>query len=89
MKISQFTTENPSMGDTRTYEDFSRFLGTKPHRLGVLTRLYPDLTASYLTESLRNIFYQDTKASSKYQSINSLYFEWEVQPQCATIIVIC
>ena len=41
--------------------------------------MYDDLTASYLTESLRNVFYQDAKGSgNKYQSINSLMFEWEI-----------
>ena len=67
------------MGDTRTYEDFYKFLGTKPYKLGVVSRLYPELTASYLTESLRNIFYQDRKSGNKYQSIDSMYFEWEVE----------
>ena len=70
------------MGDTRTYEDFYKFLGTKPYKLGVVSRLYPELTASYLTESLRNIFYQNAKSSNKYQSIDSLYFEWEVIQNC-------
>ena len=79
MLVAQFTTVRPSMGQTRTYEDFYKFLGSKPHKLGVVSRLYPHLTASYLTESLRNIFYQDTKSNNKYQSIDSLYFEWEVE----------
>lgn len=65
--------------DTRTYEDFYKFLGTKPHKLGVVSRLYPELTATYLTESLRNIFYQDRKSGNRYQSIDSMYFEWEVE----------
>lgn len=63
--------------DTRTFEDFYKFLGTRPYKLGVVSRLYPELTASYLTESLRNIFYQGRKSGNKYQSIDSLYFEWE------------
>lgn len=50
---------------------------TRPYKLGVVSRLYPELTASYLTESLRNIFYQGRKSGNKYQSIDSLYFEWE------------
>lgn len=79
MLIAQFTTNRPTMGDTRTYEDFYKFLGSKPHKLGVVSRLYPHLTASYLTESLRNIFYQSSKSSNKYQSIDSLYFEWECE----------
>lgn len=79
MIVANFVTNRPTMGDTRTYEDFYKFLGTKPTRLGVVSRLYPELTASYLTESLRNIFYMDSKSGSKYRSIDSLYFEWEVE----------
>lgn len=79
MQIISFQTNRPTMSETRTYEDFSKFLGTKPERLGIVSRLYEDLTASYLTESLRNIFYQDSKSSNKYQSIDAMYFEWEVE----------
>lgn len=73
MIVANFTTVRPTMGETRTYEDFYKFLGTKPTKLGVVSRLYPELTASYLTESLRNIFYQDVKSGNKYQSIDSMY----------------
>jgi hypothetical protein len=79
MRIASFTSNIPTMGDTRTYEDFYKYLGTKPERLGVVSRLYPNLTATYLTESLKNIFYQDQKSKSKYQSIDSMRFEWEVE----------
>ena len=79
MIVANFTTNRANMGDTRTYEDFYKFLGTRPARLGIMSRLYPNLTASYLTESLRNIFYQDSKAGNKYKSIDSMYFEWEVE----------
>lgn len=65
--------------DTRTYEDFSKFLGERPHRLGVVSRLYPELTATFLTESLRNIYYGDSKKSNNFQSIDSTYFEWEIE----------
>jgi hypothetical protein len=66
MQIVSFTSVHPNMGETRTYEDFSKFLGTKPERLGIVSRLYEDLTAAYMTESLRNIFYQDAKSGNKY-----------------------
>lgn len=79
MIVANFITKRPTMGETRTYEDFYKFLGTKPTRLGIVSRLYPELTASYLTESLRNIFYRDSKSSDKYRSIDSMYFEWEVE----------
>jgi hypothetical protein len=78
MIVAKFITENPNMGNTRTYEDFYGMLGTKPHRLGVVTRLYPWMTASYLTESLRNIVYRDAKPKDRYTPIDSLLFEWEI-----------
>lgn len=64
MLVASFVTNRPTMGDTRTYEDFSKFLGERPHRLGVVSRLYPELTATFLTEALRNIFYGDTKKAT-------------------------
>jgi hypothetical protein len=79
MIVANFVTNRPTMGETRTYEDFYKFLGAKPTRLGVVSRLYPELTASYLTESLRNIFYMDSKSNNKYRNIDSMYFEWEVE----------
>jgi hypothetical protein len=80
MKIASFTSNIPTMGDTRTYENFFKYLGEKPARLGVVSRMYSDLTASFLTESLRNIFYQDLKGSkNKYQSLNALQYDWEIE----------
>lgn len=78
MIVAKFITERATMGETRTYEDFYKFLGTKPHRLGVVTRLYPWLTASYLTESLQNIVYREAKPKDRYTAIDSLLFEWEI-----------
>lgn len=79
MLVASFVTNRPTMSDTRTYEDFSKFLGERPHRLGVVSRLYPELTATFLTESLRNIFYGDDKKAKGFQNIDSTYFEWEVE----------
>ena len=77
MLIAKFTTVKPEMAHSRTYEDFYKFLGAKPARLGIVSRMYPWLTASFLTEGLMNIFYNE-KSPSKFQSINSLMFEWEI-----------
>jgi hypothetical protein len=42
--------------------------------------MYPELTASFLTESLKNIFYQDAKGSgNKYQSLNAFQYEFEIE----------
>ena len=79
MVIAEFTSNHSTMGSTRTYEDFSKWLGTKPHRLGLISSLYSDNTITYITEALQNIFYNGTKANNKYQSINSMYFEWETK----------
>ena len=78
MIVANFVSNRPTMSETKTYEDFYKFLGTRPTRLGVVARLYPELTASYLTEFLRNIFYMGNKAE-KFKSIDSMYFEWDVE----------
>lgn len=67
--------------ETRTYEDFYKFLGTRPERLGIVSRMYPELTAGYLTEALRNVFYRDLKKADKFQSVDSFTYEWEVNFQ--------
>ena len=42
--------------------------------------MYDDLTASFLTESLKNVFYQDVKGSgNKYQSLNALQYDWQIE----------
>lgn len=64
--------------DTKTYEDWSKYLGAKPHRMGVIARMYPNNTLNFLTDGLRNIFYNDEKAS-KYQLSDSLVFEWQIE----------
>jgi hypothetical protein len=67
------------MSETHTYEDFYKFLGTKPHMLGIVSRMNTDLTADYLTRSLANIFYNDEKKGNKFQNIDSMYWEWEIE----------
>lgn len=42
--------------------------------------MYKNLTASYLTEALKNVFYQDAKGSgNKYQSVNALQYDWSIE----------
>jgi len=78
MKIVDITTRRPQMSETRTYEEFTKFLGEKPHRLGVMAQMYTDLTASYLTEALMNIYSKDSK-KDKFSQVNSRLFEWDVE----------
>lgn len=63
---------------TKTYEDWSKYLGARPKRLGVVARMYADNTLSYLTDGLRNIFYKDEKENT-FQISNSLLFEWQTE----------
>lgn len=78
MLVAKITSKIPTMGQTKTYEDWSTYLGVKPHRFGVVARMYPQNTLNFITDGLRNIFYNDAKAS-KYQTLNTLMFEWELE----------
>jgi hypothetical protein len=78
MIVASYVTNKANMSETKTYEDFYKFLGAKPHRLGIMSRMYPYLTASFITESLRNIFYMDNKKEA-YKSLEAPYFEWDIE----------
>lgn len=74
-------TQKPEMWATRTYEDFSKFIGASPKRLGILSRMEPynQMTASYLTEGFGNVVTNKESAGSKYQKIDALSFSWEIE----------
>ena len=78
MLVANFTSRIPTMGQTKTYEDWSKYLGSKPHRIGVVARMYTDNTLNLITDGLRNIFYKDEKAD-QFQLSSSLLFEWIVE----------
>lgn len=78
MLITQFTTIKPELAHSRTYEDFSKFLGDKPKRLGLVDQMYPQFTASFLTEGMGNVIYNKKSSGNSFQKINALSFEWEV-----------
>lgn len=81
MKIYNFTTVRARMGDTKTYEEFHKFLGSKSHRLGVVSKMYPHLTATYLTEALLNIHTNGTNKTNRYQTVNAFSYEWTLDTQ--------
>ena len=78
MLVANFTSRIPTMGQTKTYEDWSKYLESKPHRIGVVARMYTDNTLNFITDGLRNIFYKDEKAD-QFQLSSSLLFEWIVE----------
>ena len=61
--------------DTRTYEDFMKFLGAKPQRLGIVSVLYDQYTASHLTEALLNTYSLEKGKKNAFQSIDSFVVE--------------
>lgn len=63
--------------DTKTYEDWSKYLGTRPYRLGVVARMYPDNTLNFIMDGLRNVYYKDEKVD-QFQLTTSMLFEWQV-----------
>ena len=77
-RISGFSTTRPNMADTRTYEDFMKFLGANPARLGIVSTLYDQYTATHLTEALMNTYTME-KGKKGFQSINSFLIEWDLQ----------
>ena len=81
MRISGFTTQRPNMPSTRTYEDFSNFLGKKPSRLGIVSVLYDQYTATHLTEALMNTVTREKKKLDSFTSQNSFLIEWDLKVQ--------
>lgn len=79
MLIASYVNGHAGMGDTRTYQDYFQYVGARPERLGVMSRMYTDLTASFLTESLRNTFYMNKESKEKFRSINAMRYEWNVE----------
>ena len=51
----------------------------RAENLGILAKLYPKHTASYFTEAFGNVMYNKSNSGSKYQSLNSMEFTWEVE----------
>ena len=78
MRISGFSTTRPNMPTTRTYGDFMKFLGANPARLGIVSTLYDQYTATHLTEALMNTYTME-KGKKGFQSINSFLIEWDLQ----------
>jgi hypothetical protein len=64
--------------NTKTYEDWSKYLGSKPNRLGVVARMYTDNTLNFITDGLRNVYYKNSDVD-KFQLSNSLLIEWDVE----------
>lgn len=77
MIVASYVNLKPELAHSRTYEDFYKLLGTRPKMMGVMARMYTQNTATFLTEGLMNIYYNQ-KTANKFQPINSLSIEWDI-----------
>lgn len=66
------------MPRTRLYEDFHKFLGENPARLGIVSTLYDQYTATHLTEALMNTYTRDANKKKGFESVNSFLIEWNL-----------
>ena len=78
MRITSFSTSHSQMGSTRTYEDFHKWLGEKPERLGIVSNLYKQYTATSLTEALMNVYSDDMNKPNRFRPSNSFMLEWDI-----------
>lgn len=77
MFVANYITNKANVSESRTYHDFSQFLGQAKHKAGLAASLCRDHTVSALVDKLDNIVYQDIpKRGTK--SINAFCIEWEV-----------
>lgn len=49
-----------------------------PARLGIVSSLYDQYTATHLTEALMNVYTLDKGRPNAFQSINSFMVEWDI-----------
>lgn len=77
MLVANFTSRIPTMGQTKTWQDWTEYMGAKPNRLGVVARHYTDNTLNFITDGLKNVYLKDNKPSG-FKLSNSLLIEWEV-----------
>ena len=77
MLVASYVNVKPELAHTRNYEDFYKFLGTRPKMMGVMARMNTQNTATLLTEGLMNVFY-NSKTVNKFQPINALLVEWNI-----------
>jgi hypothetical protein len=78
MKVVDRVTVANNMSDTRTIEHFGTLIGKKPHKLGKVVTMYPQLSISMLTDALKNVYYNPGKKSDSFTPINSMCIEWDI-----------
>lgn len=77
MLVAEYINSRANMTGSRTYHDFSQFLGRLEHRVGLAASLSQGHTVSNLTEKIENVVYQDVPKPGR-KSINAFAIEWDV-----------
>lgn len=78
MKIVDRNTVVQHLSDTKTVQNFGTLLGNKPHKLGTVVTMYPELAISTLTDALKNVYYNPKKDSGSFAPINSMCIQWDI-----------
>lgn len=58
---------------------FSKFLGARPARIGLVATLYDQYTITHLTESLMNVYTNEKASKNAWQRLNEFVFEWQLE----------
>jgi len=78
MRIVDRHTVLENVSSTKTVQNFGTLLGKKPHKMGQVVTMYPELAISNLTEALRNV-YTKKKGSDSFTPISSMTIEWSIK----------
>lgn len=78
MRIVDRNTVAQNMSATKTVQNFGTLIGLKPHKLGQVVTMYPQLAISTLTDALKNIYYNPKKSEGSFAPINSMCVEWDI-----------
>ena len=66
-----------NMSGTKTAQNWGKYIGEKPERLGLVATMYPENTLMNLVDSLRNV-YTAGKKGKDYSKIRSTMVEWNI-----------
>ncbi len=78
MKVVDRKTVIHNMGETRTVQHFNQLLGDKPHKLGLVATMYPELAITVLTDALKNIYYKPKSGQDNFTPINAMAIQWDI-----------
>lgn len=78
MRIIDRETVLSNQSATKTVQNFGKLLHDKPHKLGQVATMKPELSVSLLTDGLRNVYENSKSAKSQYTPVNAMAIEWEI-----------